>query len=75
MKTHVVEDAGQKVVEYWPIEHVRVPRGDYHVGQELQLHHDGHEMHVHVLHVEHHDDHYDHLHVTVEAPESGETVH
>lgn len=75
MKTHVVEDAAQKVIQCWPIEHVLVPRGDYHVGQELHLHHDQHKKPVHVLHVEHHDAHYDHLHVTMEAPESGEIVH
>jgi len=75
MNAHLA-GAGHEVVEYKPVELVLVPHGQYHVGQELWLHHDGHEKHVHVVHVEHHDEHHDRLHVTAEAPAMvGDLVH
>ena len=75
MNTHVATHTGHKTVEYQPIEHVLVPHDEYHVGQKLHLHHGGHEIHVHVLHVEPHNDHHDRLLVSVEAPETGDSVH
>lgn len=75
MKTHIGPTAGHKVIDYKPMQHVLVPHGDYHVGEELHLEHAGHHLHGHVVHVERHDELHDRLLISVEAPVSGELVH